>query len=1322
MSALTFETLSTELTQALAEQAAAPPRTIARCTLGRDKVMVLVEYPLDSASAEPTAQQTLDWLEQYLRQHFDTTGLPDEAADLSEDTEAVPVQLYLKHMSEARPFTMRSFTWKVADGFDDLFGQSTAIESNILSVSALETSLTSSKDPDLSQAGLSKTECSKTITAETAAPESSQLGYKADSASAVDPSSTETPISETVSTRINTVSNANATVILEESDAPTLSSEQPSDHLPDYLPNQPIDQPSADQPPTDQPINSTLITADSAAMLPEGEEERVLSELESDLSLDLETDDVDVLDADLDNDLEDDFGFDIALEADGSSDRNLETSADLSLGPNHLEPNELGLDDLGLDDLSLELNSSANSPLISDPSINSSEALDADLSLGLGTSGTVIPSNATDFSLPGEAPTIESAEFELPTVDLPIAVPNLDTEVSTDFFELKDDSPSLPETETTAQDLFELNPLDSFIQDSESEASPTLELNEIEVSEQQIEEPKPEASEPEELKLSDVAEFETEESEIGEPGIEKPETAEIASAIYEADNLDFTQLGTETEEPEQINLAGLEALKLAAAELETESSTPEISKPDISKQGDIELDSIELDSTELKNTNPLEAFLPVEDQQVLADASTAFEGSDTILDDLETEELDTADLETEELETDDLEAEELKTESLETKSLETEDLEIDHEVANGAIADDTDFGVSDSIDLVPTNLNDFSIETETPEDEISADEFLDIDRPDGEPLLSRANADPSIDESLADKLSDRTRLDNELSEPESSLSERSELETHQNEIETQDELAQDELAQQKLNQDDLSETELDEEPETNAETDTEEEEDYDLYDYEISDSDAPDEDDYVEDEDSAYYLEGVEGEEDTLEDYEDVALVDDVEVQRQREQWKQQTKGSPLVIVGAFGFVLAGVLGYVFTRPCTVGSCDRIETAQAKGSEAISSLSVASNAKEVTAAKKELKHSIQMLDPIPVWSSRYDEAQAILPSYEQQLSALDLVTEAQGQAYSAAVKSQDPPHPASTWEEVANQWREATSLLSKVPLDSPVRSLAERKLVEYRANLSTILVRIETESGAEVSLRQAQTAASQATQNMAQADSLEAWEAVLADWSTAVENLKRIPKGSQAYGEAQKILPEYEEKLLEARTKVEQEQSASRVLLRAGEFATAAQTAEKQEQWTASVENWNQAVFQLSEVPESSLAYPEAQSWLMTYTGALGAAENNMQVALRFAPIEPSFYLICGASELQKCTYSVVAGKVRLDLSPGYDAVINESITPPPQRTGIDSSTQLVSQSNQLLQQITLLSTQAQIPVELYSSEGTFLARYRPDLDGFVRQ
>ena len=135
MSALTFQDLSTELTQAIETQLDTPSGTKARCTLGREKVMVLVEYPGETSQAEPLADSTLDWLEQSLRQQFDTVGLPEEAADLTETGEAVAVQLFLKHHSEPKPFTARSFIWKVADGFDDLFGTSTGDSESITETS-----------------------------------------------------------------------------------------------------------------------------------------------------------------------------------------------------------------------------------------------------------------------------------------------------------------------------------------------------------------------------------------------------------------------------------------------------------------------------------------------------------------------------------------------------------------------------------------------------------------------------------------------------------------------------------------------------------------------------------------------------------------------------------------------------------------------------------------------------------------------------------------------------------------------------------------------------------------------------------------------------------------------------------------------------------------------------------------------------------------------------------------------------------------------------------------------------------------------------------
>ena len=454
---------------------------------------------------------------------------------------------------------------------------------------------------------------------------------------------------------------------------------------------------------------------------------------------------------------------------------------------------------------------------------------------------------------------------------------------------------------------------------------------------------------------------------------------------------------------------------------------------------------------------------------------------------------------------------------------------------------------------------------------------------------------------------------------------------------------------------------------------------------------------------------------------ESVALVDEREVQQQREQWQQQTKSNPWFIVGAVGFFVAGLLGFIFTRPCSIGACPRIETAQAQGERALSDLTLTADLQAVTAAKKQLNRSVRSLQPIPFWSPHHSKAQAVLPTFESQLFALDRVSIAQGQAWEAALASQDAPHPSETWEEIAGLWRDAIATLETIPPENDVRRLADRKLAEYRANLSTIKVRIDAEASAEARLREAQQAATLATATAQQASTLEDWETALENWELAIEQIDQIPQGTLPYSEAQALQPDYREQMEVVRDRTLQERNASRNLSRAKQLASDAQRVAIEDQWTIAVQTWTAALSQVRDIQPGTSAHTEAQPLTAQYQQSLEKAENNRQVSQRFQPVEPSFYAACGTTATQKCTYSVSSGNVRLNLLQDYDRAINQSITPPDQRNEIDVDSNVVTQSNQLLKEITLLSTQAQVPIELYDAEGEFLARYRPDLNGFVR-
>ncbi len=1059
MSAPTFETLSAELTQALSERRGIPPHTTARCTLGRDKVMVLVEYPSKKDDGKKLATRTLDWLEKRLRQQFDMSGLPVEIADLSETAEEVAVQLYLKHLNASKPFTMRSFTWKVEDGFADLFGQ-----------------------------------------------------------------------------------------------------------------------PASSQP-----------------------------------------------------------------ESPSSSDIYIEKDLDKTFGP---EPENSAVD--------------------------SATDLYADLSEGIPQTARQSNDNLLAFLVPGEAPVAASSELNLPAADLPAT--NDPNDRSLDFFDL-DEKDTVPEP---TADLFEL--------------SLTLE--------------------PDNTLAAEVVDKELVTEELFDA-----EKDSVENSIE--DSVD-SELATD---------------KLAVNEQKTIEEATE----------DIRDDSTEL--SRFSEFSEVEEFIEVNDfgehiedsllssEPVAGSALETSESEDLVFEDLESEDAWLEDLTSEEVEPASTESEALTFEDLAAEEIETEDLTLEDLTVEERPSKDSMTGESAFEGPAPEVSAPEVSAFEVPAFEGSESETLMPEDPTVEASTSKTPVDPTIEEPedrefvLEDLVPEELGLE-EVTVRETPMEEAATggVETSKTDAPVVDEqpipFEYDEaeaLPNVYAALADSNSADTDEGFTTEAYND-EGYEDESYEDYENDDCEDRDyEDEEDLDEDSAYYLEGDRTQPDSQID-EDIAPIEEEEVQWQREQWTQQSRTSPWLFVGLFGFLVAGVLGFVLSRPCTVGQCDRLETARTESDEALEQLRLETSADNIEAAQQKLQRSIRRLRPIPVWSSYRDEAQAAIPIYEQQLNALDLVSEAQSTAYSAAVQSQDPPHSVSTWKEIAAQWREATTALAAVPDDSPVYELAQTKLAEYRANLSTILVRVETESRAEVSLRQAQQSASQATQQAEIAASVEAWQAAAAGWETAVENLRQIPQGTQAYVEAQEMLPEFEQKLEEVRDQAEEERNASDRLSEAKQKAAEAQRAESDSLWTLAIENWNAALLDLESVGKDTSAHSEVDGLLAQYTKLWNDAGKNQEISFRFQTVEPSFFLVCGVSTVQVCTYAIKEGGVRVDLFEGYDEVINQSITPPNQRVETIADEQLVTQSNQLLQQITQLSQQAQIPVVLHDSSGEFLARYRPELDGFVRQ
>ncbi|MEL6325906.1 MAG: hypothetical protein AAFQ61_03250, partial [Cyanobacteria bacterium J06626_23] len=72
-------------------------------------------------------------------------------------------------------------------------------------------------------------------------------------------------------------------------------------------------------------------------------------------------------------------------------------------------------------------------------------------------------------------------------------------------------------------------------------------------------------------------------------------------------------------------------------------------------------------------------------------------------------------------------------------------------------------------------------------------------------------------------------------------------------------------------------------------------------------------------------------------------------------------------------------------------------------------------------------------------------------------------------------------------------------------------------------------------------------------------------------------------------------------------------------------------------------------------------------------------------------------------------------------LADGYDDLIELSITPPDQRAIAAVNSSLTTRANQLLSDLTNIGKRTQLPVELQDNNGAFIARYKPELNGYVK-
>jgi hypothetical protein len=422
----------------------------------------------------------------------------------------------------------------------------------------------------------------------------------------------------------------------------------------------------------------------------------------------------------------------------------------------------------------------------------------------------------------------------------------------------------------------------------------------------------------------------------------------------------------------------------------------------------------------------------------------------------------------------------------------------------------------------------------------------------------------------------------------------------------------------------------------------------------------------------------------------------------------------PLVVAGlGLSLVVFSTSLYFLSRPCVIGRCTAILEAQKLSEESAETLHNPQSGKEVLEAQQQLTDAIRILESIPVWSSYHTKAQTLLQAYQSQAERVEDMVTALKTGARAGYKSENPPHPPSRWIEVQSLWREAIAQLEELPTDSNLQPLAKQKIKEYKANLAQTNQRLVKERQAQERIRVAEEAAliAQARQGVAQA--LPHWRLVYATWQTSMNRLKQIPQGTTAYKEAQQLSALYLPKMASARDRKNQEQFATNAYNQGLRLAQLAKTSQANNQWSAAVTHWRNAINYLNQIPRDTFYYGKAQLIGRNYTRNLKQAQVQLQYQVKLQQARSDLNQTC-YGKTKVCIYSINNNVIKVRLTPTYLQMVRQTAIAAQTRGDSNAQAGIVNHIMTLGEALEAISDNARLPVEVYNPDGSLVETHSP--------
>jgi hypothetical protein len=422
----------------------------------------------------------------------------------------------------------------------------------------------------------------------------------------------------------------------------------------------------------------------------------------------------------------------------------------------------------------------------------------------------------------------------------------------------------------------------------------------------------------------------------------------------------------------------------------------------------------------------------------------------------------------------------------------------------------------------------------------------------------------------------------------------------------------------------------------------------------------------------------------------------------------------PIIMAGTgFSLLVFFISLYLLSRPCVLRGCPEISVARSLAQESLDTIEAPPSGQAIFAAQAQLDRSLRILRSIPPWSKHRGEAQRLLASYQKTATELNALVEGLKTAARAGTLTQNPPLPASRWEESQKLWRGAIARLEQLSGDSEFSEFARQKIREYQRNLRAIDRGLKAERDAQENLAAAREIAKTAEVRQDLAQSLENLRLVEAMWQQVTSRLWKIPKIASPYPEAQEALKLYLPQISAVRDRKSQEIFASSTYDRAVRSAEKAKTAEAANQWSEAVTNWRNALSTIKQVPDNTFDSGKAKTLTKTYSNELNRAEAQLQNAVKMQQARNDLTQLC-TKTTKVCHFTIDEKGIQVYLTPTYVQQVRTSATNAQSRGDLKTQVELLDHVYTLERALNTISDNVGLPLAVYTNDNVLVQSHRP--------